>query len=199
MNVRAVALAVPLVFGIACQHASKQGRTETASSPQPAAQQPQASTGQDPMMQPGPSIQGHASDEIVVGRITVLSPDAVSIETEQGVTKTLSVVPQTTVELDGREATFDELAEGQPVRASFNEVQGEEIAVKIRADAKTTAPDTGLGSSGSTGTGALPGGSSDTGSATSPGDTSTGSSDTSSGSTDKSSGSDTGSGGSKGW
>lgn len=162
MNVRAIALAVPLAIGAAaCQHAQKQG-TGTASAPEPAPRQEQQATGtqssqqpssaqaphdagqagsqagggplaQDPIVRPGPSIQGHAEDEIVEGHIAEVNGDEVAIETDDGETRTLQIVDQTSIELDGMEASAEDLGEGQPVRASFDTVDGQEIAVKIRA------------------------------------------------------------------
>ena len=145
MKNSAIALAV-LVLGAACQHGSSSSGTGagTASAGAPdasqGAQQPsgggaQASgpLSQDPIMEPGPSIKAHASDDIVTGVISDVSGDAVSIESDRGETRTLSIVPQTTIRVDGHDASADDLAEGQPVRASFNEVEGEEVAVEIRA------------------------------------------------------------------
>jgi hypothetical protein len=171
MNVRAIALAIPLVLGAACTHGGSQaGHTGTQTGAQASGQEgdqnaPQAGSGaqqqpgadtqqqagsgaqqqaesgapasgspaQDPIMEPGPSIKAHASDQIVNGVIAEVSEDSVAIESEQGDTKTLTVVPQTTIQVDGEEASFDDLEEGQPVRASFNQVEGEDVAVEIRA------------------------------------------------------------------
>lgn len=152
MNVRAVALAVPLALGMACMHTQGTGAMGSASTAAPSAQQPQAAAGaatQDPIMQPGPLVQGHAGDEIVAGRITDVGVDTVSIETEQGGTRTLQVVPQTAIEIDGQDASVQDLAQGQPVRASFDVVDGQGVAVKIHAR-EFTAPQGGPTDQGST-------------------------------------------------
>lgn len=141
MKIRAIALAVPLAFAAACQHSSRQGASGTAAAPQPQPQEQQAAGGapgaaplaEDPLMRPGPSIQGHAEDQIVAGHIAEVSGTEVTIATRDGDTRTLQVVDQTAVELDGMEASADDLTEGQPVRASFDVVDGQEVAVKIRA------------------------------------------------------------------
>lgn len=157
MKIRAVALAVPLALGMACQHASKQGSPGAATS-QPPSSAPQASGGgagggplaEDPLMRPGPSIQGHAEDQIVEGRIADKSEAEVTITTPGGERRTLQIAPETAIELDGMEATGDDLTEGQPVRASFDVVDGQEIAVKIRAgdaSAGMGTPAEGTGSS----------------------------------------------------
>ncbi len=96
MKNSAIALAV-LVLGAACQHGSSSSGTGagTASAGAPdasqGAQQPsgggaQASgpLSQDPIMEPGPSIKAHASDDIVSGVISDVSGDAVSIESDRG-------------------------------------------------------------------------------------------------------------------
>lgn len=137
MNVRAIALAVPLALGMACMHSQGQGAMGSASTAP--SQQPQASAGgagavtQDPIMQPGPAVQGHAGDEIVAGRIADLGSDTISVETQQGGTRTLQVVPETDIRVDGRDASFQDLAQGQDIRASFDTVGGQDVAVKIHA------------------------------------------------------------------
>lgn len=152
MHVRAIALAIPLALGMACQHANKTGAMG-----RPAGEGEQAASGaeagaplgQDPIMRPGPSIQGHSDDRTVAGHIATVTSDAVAIETEQGETRTLQIVPETAIQLDGRDVSADELAEGQPVRASFDTVEGQEVAVKIRAGdaASGDAPIGGTGTS----------------------------------------------------
>jgi hypothetical protein len=128
-----------LAFGAACTHTSTQSSAGTAPSGAPAMQQPQASgTGdvtQDPIMQPGPRVQGHAGDELVAGRITEVTNDTVSVRTAQGDTKTLQIVPETEIQLDGQDASAADLGEGQPVRASFDLVDGQQVAVKVHAGA----------------------------------------------------------------
>ncbi len=143
MKVRAITLALPaLVLASACMHTSKQSSAGTASSGQPEPQQPQASGGavtQDPMMVPGPAVQGHAEDQVVAGQISDVTEDTLSIRTELGDTRTLQIVPETAIQLDGSDASTDELAEGQPVRASFDVVNGQEIAVKVQAGEESAA------------------------------------------------------------
>lgn len=148
MNVRAIALAVPLIaLGTACQTSKGSSGTATTTtgpaqerqasgSQQPSASPPsdaQQPVGQEPLVRPGPSIMGHASDEMLSGHISEVAGDSLSVETDTGETVTLQVVPETTVELDGMEASIDDLIEGQPIRASYDTVDGQEIAVKIRA------------------------------------------------------------------
>jgi hypothetical protein len=163
MKLRAIALAAPLVFGAACMHTSKQSAGGTASAGQPAPQQPQASAGatgdvtQDPLFQPGPRVQGHAGDEVVAGRITGVTNDSLLVRTGQGEMRILILVPETEIQLDGRDASAADLAEGQPVAASFDVVEGQQVAVKVHAVAPQEQSGTGSGSDESgAGTGNLP-------------------------------------------
>ena len=43
------------------------------------------------------------------------------------------VVPQTTVQVDGQDARSADLQEGQPVRASYTDSEGRDVAVEIHA------------------------------------------------------------------
>lgn len=136
MNVRAIALSLPLALAAACTHSQQTG---AASTPPPAERQATggAATGdpiaQDPLFRPGPSIKGHAEDQVVAGRISAATDTELVIETPQGDSRTLQIAPETSIELDGMEAAGTDLTEGQPVRASFDVVEGQEIAVEIRA------------------------------------------------------------------
>lgn len=140
MKARALVLAVPLALGLACTHKQQTGATSTPSDEQRQAsgsQQGGAAGGgplaQDPIMHPGPSIQGHAEDEVLIGQIASATDSSLTVETAQGDKRTLQIVPETTVELDGQDASATQLSEGQQVRASYALVDGQEIAVKIRA------------------------------------------------------------------
>ncbi len=193
MRVRVIALAVPLAVGVGmgCSTSRSQARGSgsepSASSSAPSsdtssttAQGSTASSGaqgsqgaRDPLMKPGPAIKAHASDDIVSGEIGDVSSDQVSIQSAQGETKTLEIVPQTSITLNGRDATYAELEEGQQVRASFNQVEGRDVAVEIQIGAAPSdaasgaAQGTGSTESGSPGasspdSSSTPGGSSDT-------------------------------------
>lgn len=189
MNVRIIGMAAALVVAAACKTSGSQSRGGTAQAP-PAGQGPATASdaqggaggqaGQDPLMEPGPEVKAHASDQIVAGEIGEVSPTAVTIQTDQGDTKKLDLADETSITVDGEDATAAELQEGQQVRASFNEVDGREVAVKLEVEAPSP-----LGASGSPATpepGAetipepLPGSPSDTGPGGSSGSTGTGSS-----------------------
>lgn len=130
MHVRSIALAVPLVLGMACTSTRSQSdRTASASTPAPSASQPT----RDPMVVPGPEIKGHSEDQIVSGTISSVSGDSLSIQSDRGETKQLHIAPETAVKVDGQDASHASLQEGQPVRASFSELEGREVAVEIRA------------------------------------------------------------------
>jgi hypothetical protein len=153
MNVRAIVLAVPaaLAVGSACSHAQQTGASSLPSDRQAAGERREP-LAQDPLMQPGPAVQGHAGDEVVVGRIASAADDAITIETAQGETRTLQIAPETWVTLDGEDASAQDLTEGVPVRASYDEVDGEQVAVKVHAGvAIPRAQGTGSSSQESTG------------------------------------------------
>jgi hypothetical protein len=75
----------------------------------------------------------------VHGRLSAVSEDEITIRSEAGEQK-LKIVPQTAVTLDGEEAQRSELKEGLPVRASFLEHGGEQVAVRIEAGRRADAP-----------------------------------------------------------
>ncbi len=136
----------------------------TSSSPSSSDAQAAGRAAQDPIMHPGPPVKAHAEDQVVRGVISDVSEDTVSIESDLGVTRTLTIVPQTTIRVNGEDASYDDLSEGQPVRAAFSDVEGEDVAVEIRAgelgapSEPATPPDAGSsphspGPSGSTGSG----------------------------------------------
>jgi hypothetical protein len=78
-------------------------------------------------------VKGHASDEVVAGEIGAVTGTSVAIETAPG-TRVLEIAPETSITVDGEEATVAELEEGQPVRASFSAVQGRDVAVEIEVE-----------------------------------------------------------------
>jgi hypothetical protein len=146
MKARAIALVVaPLALGTACVHSGQTAATPSGeqqaavAAGAPAGASTGAPAARDPLMQPGLEIQGHGSDQIVAGRIAEASGSQVIIQTQQGDARTLQIVPETMIQLDGQDAASGDLAEGQAVRASFDVVEGQEVAVKIRAGASAAA------------------------------------------------------------
>ena len=113
-------------------------------------------------------MRAHSDDRIVRGRVTKVSEKSVEIQSAQGEAKTLQLVPQTSVKIDGQDAQQSDLEEGQEVRASFNSVEGKDVAVEIRAghqmgSGSSDSMHQGTGSS-DTGSSSGSSGSSDTGS-----------------------------------
>jgi len=77
-----------------------------------------------------------------------VSSGSLSISSDMGgAARTLQVVPETIITVDGREGRIADIKEGEQIRASFNEQDGRNVAVKIEA-----GPMTG-GHMGTTGTG----------------------------------------------
>ncbi len=123
VSIRVIALALPAVVGLACAHA----RSRTAATqPESKAEEQQATA------QPGEAKE-HEGHQVIMGRVTRMSESSVSIQPILGAERTLEIVPQTTVKVDGRETTPLDIREGQEVRASFDEVDGRGVAVEIES------------------------------------------------------------------
>jgi hypothetical protein len=100
----------------------------------------------DPIMEPGDEVQAHAGDDVVNGTIARVSRRTLVIDSDTGEQKTLFLAPETSIQVDGQDARRSDLQEGQDVRASFNEVNGRDIAVKVRVG-EEAASTTELGGS----------------------------------------------------
>lgn len=125
---RTRALVLPLALGLACTHArSSQARSE------PSAQERAAAAASNPDVSPqSPEpLAGHSDDEMVAGRVLRVTPESVSIETEEGTEQTLQIVPETFVTIDGEVASAHEIQQGQDVRASYHAQDGRDVAVQI--------------------------------------------------------------------
>jgi Cu/Ag efflux protein CusF len=109
----------------------------------------------------GEDMKGHQSDQVLSGRVQQVSDRSITIASQDGQQKELRLSDATLVTVDGRDAKPSEIQEGQQVRASFNQVDGQDVAVKIVAGAAGSDLGSTYGS---------PHGSTDTGpSTTSPG------------------------------
>ncbi len=184
MYVRAIALAIPLALGIgACKTSRTQSESGRTASTESSRASPDQSTAAATPSQPGAEASAsastsgaageagasgaygssagtmtppaHSDDLTVTGKVTRVSELSVAIKSDMGEEKTLELVPQTMVKVDGQDATRTELKEGQEVRASFNQVEGRDVAVQIEAREATST-----GGSGST---MMPGSSTGTG------------------------------------
>jgi hypothetical protein len=135
------ALALPLVAGIACSTSSTQaprtaGGTSTTPGGPPAAT---ADTGE-------PSSTGaksHPADQMIVGTISGISAQSLTVEAADGSSRTLQLAPETSVQVNGHDATPGDLHEGQPVRASFSTAAGGDVAIAVQAGGQD-ANDVGL-------------------------------------------------------
>lgn len=132
MHVRSIALVFPLALGVAGWTSSTQttGGTSSGASESGSA----GSAADSPMSRPGPSVKGHAEDQVIDGRISRISGAEISVKSDEGETQVLEIAPETMIRVKGEEATRADLEEGQPVRASFSEVEGRNVAVEVRAD-----------------------------------------------------------------
>ena len=164
MDIRKMALvmALPLALGIGCS-TSGSNRTARAEGTAPApagtsattqgspgstgndaegGAQTSASPGQagvqgDTTYGTGSDLKGHASDQIVMGTVASVSSGSLSIASDTGAAKTLHVVPETIITVDGVDARIADIKEGEQVRASFTEQEGRPVAVKIEAGPST--------------------------------------------------------------
>jgi hypothetical protein len=109
-------------------------------------------------------LKGHQSDQVLMGKVSKVSKKSLSIRSDQGERHTLVVVPETLITVDGQEGKISDIKQGQEIRASYNELQGRNVAVKIEAGES-------MGGSSSTGSSSGMSGSSSGTSSDSPGST----------------------------
>ncbi|WP_242341200.1 MULTISPECIES: hypothetical protein [unclassified Anaeromyxobacter] len=141
MQIRKMALALPFAFGIACStsHANRTARTEGTTPATASETTARSGTQSDTYGTSGsataqsPDIKGHDSDKVLMGKVASVSSNSVSIQSDMGDSRTLQVVPETIVTVDGRTGQISDIQQGQDVRASFNEQDGKQVAVKIEA------------------------------------------------------------------
>ena len=79
----------------------------------------------------GRELGGHSDDQTVTGKVAKLGKRSISIEASGGEAKTLKIVPQTVVTMNGKTAKTSQIKPGQQVRASFNQQGGQDVAVTI--------------------------------------------------------------------
>src|SRR6266511_753036 len=79
----------------------------------------------------GRELGGHSDDQTVTGKVAKLGKRSISIEASGGEAKTLKIVPQTDVTMNGKTAKTSQIKPGQQVRASFNQQGGQDVAVTI--------------------------------------------------------------------
>ncbi len=127
MRIRSLFMAMPAVaLGLACSTPSSKSHT-TARAEQ------DRSVGSAGTGMASGDMKGHASDQVIMGRLAETSGGSLVIESTGGDRHTLSLVDQTVITVDGRQGSAAELHAGQEVRASFNEQDGRQVAVKVEA------------------------------------------------------------------
>jgi hypothetical protein len=99
----------------------------------------------------------HAADQHVAGKIAKISKDEISIQPSGASLMILKLNEDTTVSIGGKDAKWTQLKKGQVVRASYENVGGDDIAVRIESAAAHHAR-RHRGSSGSSGGGSAPSG-----------------------------------------
>lgn len=73
----------------------------------------------------------HSDDQTVMGKLSKVSRQEISITPKGGEPKTLKVVKETIVTINGKDAKPSQLKQGQQVRASYNQQGDDDVAVKI--------------------------------------------------------------------
>lgn len=137
MRIRSLFMALPAVaLGLACStmgsgdRSARAGQDERGTATAGTTRQPEVGSAGTGMTG---DLKGHASDQIITGRIADASEGSLVIESETGERQTVSVVDQTVVTIDGSDSSAASLTPGQDVRVSFNEQDGRHVAVKVEA------------------------------------------------------------------
>jgi hypothetical protein len=148
MTVRGFVFTVPaLALGLACS-TTQSSRSASTQPEQPQAGATASAGAQEPTggVEPGSSsaplvpsgaereLKGHSSDQVISGRVALASEGSLVINTDDGAQRTLSVVDETMVMLNGQEASLPELVPGDDVQASYDEqADGSKVAVKVES------------------------------------------------------------------
>lgn len=92
-------------------------------------------------------LAGHSDDQMVSGKVAKVSKGELRITPQGGgEAKTLKIVKETVVTVNGKDAKPGQIKQGQQVRASYNQVEGEDTAVKIEVGRAAAAKKKGGGS-----------------------------------------------------
>ncbi len=81
----------------------------------------------------GSAAPAAGANQVVTGKVGSVSSGALTINANDGTQQTLDLAPETTIRVNGQDARYTDLAEGLPVRASFNSVGDRNVAVDVRA------------------------------------------------------------------
>ena len=144
MTVHGFVFSVPaLALGLACSTTQPSRSASTQpEQPQAGASASAGTEGADAGSAAAPSVpsgaerelKGHPSDQVISGRVALASEGSLVINTDDGAQRTLSVVDETTVMVNGEEASLPELSPGDDVRVSYDEqADGSQVAVKVEA------------------------------------------------------------------
>ena len=130
MRIRGWTLALPLVAGIACSTSSTQAPRTASGASYTDAGTPAATwdTGSG-----ATAAKAHAGDQVIAGMISGVSGQSLTVQAANGSSRTLRLAPETSVQVNGHDATTADLHEGQPVRASFSTAASGDVAVAVQA------------------------------------------------------------------
>jgi hypothetical protein len=133
MKIRILAVAA-LPLGFACSTTSKSSASAPTASATGTTAAPPAPTGAASAAgAPASDLRAHTGDQVISGRVASISGDLVTIDSGVTGKQTLAIATETLVTVDGRAAHVSDLAPGQDVQASFNDVNGKPTAVRIQA------------------------------------------------------------------
>lgn len=96
----------------------------------------------------GGADKAHSDDKTISGKVSKVSDEEISISGMKGQPMTLKIVSETVVMVNGKDAKPEQLKEGQQVRASYNTVESENVAVKIEVGKAKRSSKRGAGGAG---------------------------------------------------
>ena len=178
MRIRIIAAALPLVVGLACSTSSSEGQRtarRAPTTPDTGAPAPGPASGRAPggdlsgddAAARGDASAAGATGRMVAGKIAAVDTQSLAIDTPEGNRATLQLGPQTTFQVDGRQAQRTDLQEGQPVRASFDAVGGQGMVARVVQAGQGVDTSQGLTPGAPMGSGRDSGGGANSGKATS--------------------------------
>jgi hypothetical protein len=108
------------------------------------AEQRETPSGQAPVPQEASAAAGPAQPAVrelpeVAGQLTGVSPNELRLKPASGAEVKLKIDPTSTaIDLDGREASVNDLAPGTEVRAAYEELRGDWYAITVHAKTGAT-------------------------------------------------------------
>ncbi|WP_242393378.1 prolipoprotein diacylglyceryl transferase [Anaeromyxobacter oryzisoli] len=132
--------ALALGLGLACS--TTQSSRSASAEPEGQRAEPAASASTAPLA-PG-EIERAPGEQRLSGRVARSTPDALVIDTDDGLQRTVAVPDDAAIVVNGQQASLADLAPGADVRVSYDEREdGRQIATRVEASQGTPG---GMGS-----------------------------------------------------